>query len=216
MYLALAYEALGESHTAEKIYNERVAPVLEDKSPYIRVKNSDDTDEILKDTALAAVLASRLDIPDKEGLFEYAARNYSRKVLINAEKLMYVIEEYKKLSNTDVEFTYKYDGNTYTEKISGGGSVSVSVPSVKLSEFKITKVSGEACVVSVYNAPLVNLAEQDQNLKIKRTYYNYSTGNRNDRIQTGRYRKVVLEWDASRWLLTNIMRLPISPSIKTY
>ena len=56
MYLALAYEALGESHTAEKIYNERVAPVLEDKSPYIRVKNSDDTDEILKDTALAAVL----------------------------------------------------------------------------------------------------------------------------------------------------------------
>jgi hypothetical protein len=197
MYLALAYEALGESHTAEKIYNERVAPVLEDKSPYIRVKNSDDTDEILKDTALAAVLASRLDIPDKEGLFEYAARNYSRKVLINAEKLMYVIEEYKKLSNTDVEFTYKYDGNTYTEKISGGGSVSVSVPSVKLSEFKITKVSGEACVVSVYNAPLVNLAEQDQNLKIKRTYYNYSTGNETTEFKQDDIVKVVLEWDAS-------------------
>jgi tetratricopeptide (TPR) repeat protein len=196
MYLALAYEALGESHTAEKIYNEKVAPVLENKSPYIRVKNSDDTDEILKDTALAAVLASRLDMPDKEGLFEYAAGNYSRKILINAEKLMYVIEEYKKLPNTDVEFTYEYGGNTYTEKISSGGSVSVSVPSVKLSEFNITEVSGEASVVSVYNAPLLKLIEQDQNLKIKRTYYSYATGKETTEFRQDDIVKVVLEWDA--------------------
>jgi tetratricopeptide (TPR) repeat protein len=196
MYLALAYEALGESHTAEKIYNEKVAPVLENKSPYIRVKNSDDTDEILKDTALAAVLASRLDMPDKEGLFEYAAGNYSRKILINAEKLMYVIEEYEKLPSTDVEFTYEYDGNTYTEKISGGSSVSVSVPSVKLSEFNITEVSGEASVVSVYNAPLLKLIEQDQNLKIKRTYYSYATGKETTEFRQDDIVKVVLEWDA--------------------
>jgi len=196
MYLALAYEALGESHTAEKIYSEKVAPVLERKSPYIRVLNSDDTDEILKDTALAAVLASRLDLPDKEGLFNYIVSNYSRKVLVSAEKLMYVIEEYEKLPDTDVEFTYEYDGNTYTEKISGGGSVSVTIPSVKLSEFNITEVSGEAAVVSVYNAPLVNIAEQDKNLKIKRTYYSYATGKETTEFKQDDIVKVVLEWDA--------------------
>ena len=195
MYLALAYEALGESGTALKIYNEKVAPVLEKKSPYIRVLNSDDTDEILMDTALAAVLTSRLDLPDKEGLFNYTVSNYSKKILINAEKLMYVIEEYEKLPDADIEFTYKYDGNTYTEKISDGGSITVSVPSIKLSGFKITKVSGEACVVSVYNAPLANLAEQDQNLKIKRTYYNYATGEETTEFRQGDIIKVVLEWD---------------------
>ncbi|HZK26251.1 MAG TPA: alpha-2-macroglobulin family protein, partial [Thermoclostridium sp.] len=71
IYLALAFDTIGETIMAQSIYDTEVVPVLEDKKPYIRVNNSDDTDMILKETALAAVLASKLDAPHKEGLYQY-------------------------------------------------------------------------------------------------------------------------------------------------
>jgi hypothetical protein len=172
-----------------------VLPVLENKKPYIRVKNSDDTDEILKNTALAAVLASRLDMPEKEGLFEYVKGNYSRKVLLNAEKLLVVLEEYGKLPVTDVEFTYEYDGKTYTENLKDGGSVLVTVPSVRISDVKIKSVTGNASVVSVFNAPLTKEVKPDDNLKISRKFYDYKTGAEAAEFKQNDIVKVVLDWD---------------------
>ena len=122
VYLALAFDAIGETVMAQSIYDNEIVPVLEDKKPYIRVNNSDDTDTILKETALTAILASRLDTPDKEGLYQYITNNYSRKVLINVEKLLVIIEEFDKLPATDVAFSYEYDANTYDEKIANGFS----------------------------------------------------------------------------------------------
>ena len=104
---------------AQSIYDNEIVPVLEDKN-LIYVNNSDDTDAILKETALTAILASRLDTPDKEGLYQYITNNYSRKVLINVEKLLVIIEEFDKLPATDVAFSYEYDANTYDEKIANG------------------------------------------------------------------------------------------------
>lgn len=197
MYLALAYEALGETHVAAGLYNSKVSPSLESLDPYTRVKASEDTDEILKHTALAAVLASKLDLPDKNELFQYIRDNYSGKILINVEKLLFVIEEYEKLPAGNVEFTYEYDGNTYNETLKDGGSVVVKVPSVRLAELKITKVSGEATVVSVFKAPLTSQVQPDGNLKIKRTYYNYATGEETTEFKHNDLVKVVLEWDIS-------------------
>jgi len=197
MYLALAYEALGETHVAAGLYNSKVSPSLESLDPYTRVKASEDTDEILKHTALAAVLASKLDLPDKNELFQYIRDNYSGKILINVEKLLFVMEEYEKLPAGNVEFTYEYDGNTYNETLKDGGSVVVKVPSVRLAELKITKVSGEATVVSVFKAPLTSQIQPDDNLKIKRTYYNYATGEETTEFKHNDLVKVVLEWDIS-------------------
>ncbi|NLO40647.1 MAG: alpha-2-macroglobulin, partial [Ruminiclostridium sp.] len=195
LYLALAFEALGEDTIAHRIYHDTIKPKLENKQPYIRVKDSDDTDVILKNTALAAVLASRLDIADKEGLFQYVINNYSRKVLVNAEKLLAVLEEYKKLPDMDAEFTYEYDGKTYTESLKDGGGITVTIPSTRLSELKITKVTGEASVVSVFEAPLVKQVRPDETLTIKRTYYDYKTGKETTEFKQNDIVKVVLDWD---------------------
>lgn len=195
IFLALAFETLGETTIAQRIYDDRVTPLLENKKPYIRVKNSDDTDTILKDTALAAVLTSRLNDDDKEGLFQYTTDNYSKKVLVNAEKLLVIMEAYQKLSDASVEFTYEYDGKTYTESLKDGRSVSVTVPSTRLGDLKITKVFGEASVVQVFSAPLTEQIEPDANLKVKRTYYDYKTGKEATSFQQNDIVKVVLEWD---------------------
>ncbi len=195
MYLALAFEALGETAVAQKIYDDKVTPLLENKKPFIRVKESDDPDTILKDTALAAVLAARLDAKDKEGLFQYMTDNYSRKVLVNTEKLLFVLEEYQKLPASEVEFTYTYDGNTYTEQLKDGGSVTVKVPSTRLSELKITTVSGDASVVSVFEAPLTEQLQADDSLTIKRTFYDYKTGKETTQFQQNDIVKVVLDWN---------------------
>lgn len=195
IYLALAYEALGEKPVAVKLYNSKVSPSLEAVKPFMRVKVSEDKDEILKNTALAAVLASKLDLPEKNELFNYVWDNYSGKILTNVEKLLYVMEEYQKLPAIEAEFTYEYDGNTYNETIKDGGCVIVKIPSVKLSELKITKVSGEAAVVSVFKAHLTSQVQPDENLKIKRTYYNCFTGEETTEFKHNDLVKVVLEWD---------------------
>jgi len=195
MYLALAFDALGETAVAQEIYDEKVVPLLDDQKPFIRVRESDDPDAILRDTALAAVLAARLDTNDKEGLFQYMVSNYSKKILVNAEKLLYIMEEYQKLPASEVEFTYTYDGNTYTEKLQDGDSVVVKVPSVMLDQLKITEVFGNASVVSVFEAPLTEQLRQDDSLTIKRTYYDYKTGKETTQFQQNDIVKVVLDWN---------------------
>ncbi len=198
IYLALAFESLGETQVSQWLYEEKVKPVLEEESPYIRVANSNDTDIMLRDTALAAVLASKLNIPDKDGLFRYVTDNYSEKILVNAEKLLYIINEYQKLPAGDVKFTYEYDGNTYTETLKDGSGVTVNIPSAKLSEVKITDVSGEGTVVSVFKAPLSGQAKQDETLQVQRTYYNYATGEESVEFRQNDIVKVVLEWDIAK------------------
>lgn len=195
IYLALAFEAIGESTTAQGIYDNEIVPVLEVKKPYVRVKTSDDTDLILKETALAAVLAAKLDTPHREGLYQYIADNYSKKILVNAEKLLVITEEFRKLSSDDVSFTYEYDGSTFSEKITNGNAVTVTVPSVRLDKFKITEVSGEGSVTSVFKAPPEANVENDETLKIKRTYYNYRTGKETTEFRQNDIVKVVIEWD---------------------
>lgn len=195
IYLALAFEALGETAVAQRIYSEKIVPLLENQKPYIRVKESDDPDTILKDTALAAVLASRLDTKDKEGLFQYITNNYSRKILVNVEKLLVILEEYVKLPATEVEFTYTYDGKTYTENMKDGGGVTVKVPSTRLSELKITKVSGNGSVVSVFKAPLTEQVRNDESLTIKRTFYDFKTGKETTQFNQNDIVKVVLDWN---------------------
>ena len=195
IYLALAFEEVGETARARSIYDSEIAPVLENKNPYVRVKTTDDTDAILKETALAAVLASKLDTPHKEGLYEYIVNNYSKKILINAEKLLVIMEELNKLTSADVSFTYVYDGNTYSKKIVDGRPITVTVPSEKLSDLKITEVSGDVSVTSVFKAPPVTRVEPDVNLKIRRTYYDYKTGAETTEFKQNEIIKVVIEWD---------------------
>jgi hypothetical protein len=195
LYLALAFESVGEAAIAQRIYDDKIVPLLENKDPYIRVIGTNDPDVILKDTALAAVLASRLDTGEKQGLIRYVTDNYSKKILMNAEKLLIVHEEYLKLSDSEVEFTYTYDGNTYTESLKDGGLVTVTVPSVRVSDVKITDVKGDASVVMVYKVPLTTQIQPDDTLKIKRTYYNYATGRQTTQFKQNDIVKVVLEWD---------------------
>jgi len=195
IYLALAFEEIGEKTTARKIYDNEIAPWFEEKKPYVRVKTSDDTDTILKETALAAVLASRLDTAHREGLYQYIVNNRSTKILVNAEKLLFITEELNKLAPAEASFSYEYDGNTWSEKIQNGSAVTVKVPSVKLNDLRITEVNGEVSVTSVFKAPPVSGSEPDANLKIKRTYYDYRTGAKTNEFRQNDIVKVVIEWD---------------------
>lgn len=195
IYLALAYEEIGEKTTARKIYDKEIAPWFEEKKPYVRVKTSDDTDTMLKETALAAVLASRLDTSHKDGLYQYTVSNRSDKILVNFEKLLFIAGELDKLAPSEASFTYEYDGNTYRESIQNGSAVIFKVPSAKLGEVKITEVNGEIAVTSVFTAKPVSGSDQDVNLKVKRTYYDYRTGAKTNEFRQNDIVKVVIEWD---------------------
>jgi hypothetical protein len=87
IFIALAYAELGEYPPAEKIFVERVLPLLEQTDPYVRVK-AENRDLSLRYTALAAVLASKLDRSEKDGMYRYVSDNNSGEYLVNLEKLL--------------------------------------------------------------------------------------------------------------------------------
>lgn len=194
IYLALAFEEIGEKAVAQDIYNNEISPCFEIKKPYIRVNTSKDPDTILKETALAAVLASKLDTPQKDGLYQYIVNNHSDKILVNIEKLLIITEELDKTAPVEASFTYGYDGNTYTEKITRGNAVTVKIPSEKLKDLKIKEASGNVSVTSVFKTRPDTDTERDTKISVKRTYYDYKTGKETNVFRQNDIVKVVIEW----------------------
>ena len=109
IYLALAYFELGDLIKAEEIYEERISPYIEEYTPYYRVNTGSSKDSILEATSLCAYLASKLDRPEKEGLYDYCRINFTKDILIYTEKIMYISEVIDKSDSTDSQFTYSYE-----------------------------------------------------------------------------------------------------------
>lgn len=96
IYIALAYCELGELPKADKIFIEKITAHMKAYKPYYRIETGKDKDDILECTALAAILASKLDKPQKSGFYEYCVNNESKNMLTSIEKLLYIKEEIKK------------------------------------------------------------------------------------------------------------------------
>lgn len=203
IFLALAYAELGETPTADKLFVERLVPKMDIAEPYARIMTAGNTDQTRMDTALAAVLLSKLEREQKEGMFSFTADNWSKEILVNLEKLLYVISEIDKAPKPSAEFTYTYDGNTYTEELSGGGTVYLKLPSLKISDLSIDSVTGDISVVSIYKKQLTENLVPDGNLKVSRAYYNNSTGQQTQQFRQNDIVKVVISWDVAKDAIDN-------------
>lgn len=177
IFIGLAYEAIGDYAKAEEIYNTRISPNLERKDPYIRVKiNGKNTDASYSQTALAAVLASRIDSPDAPKLYKYAENNYSKILYTGIEEVLYLADRMKKLNDTEASFEYSFNGAVNKVDLSDGHCEVIKVPSVKTGELEIINVKGDVNVLSLFTAPYTNRVNNEPGITITRKYYNASTG----------------------------------------
>jgi hypothetical protein len=171
VFIALGYCALGEMEAASQLYDDRIAPKLEQITPYYRVNTGADQDDILEATSAANLLATKLEKPEKEGLYQYCIKNYTTDILINIEKLSHIEQEIVK--RTDVKGAIKYTlfGEEFTRQLGNGGSYTLRIPAQNMSEFKLLEVTGGVGAVSVYKAPMTEIGEVDNGVTVRRRYY---------------------------------------------
>jgi len=193
IYIALAYCELGDLPKAATIYNERILPEIEEYKPFYRLNTGKDNDDILECTALAAVLASKLDKPQKKGLYRYCMENSTKDILINVEKLLYITEELKKSKDEVVEFSYSYNGEKKTRTLKNGESYIITVPSKNLSQFKVESVKGSISLVSIFTSEISGLNKPDTSLTVERQYS--QKGNQTNSFKQGDIVKVEITWD---------------------
>ncbi|MDD4494778.1 MAG: alpha-2-macroglobulin family protein [Eubacteriales bacterium] len=198
IFLALAYAQLGEKPKADKIFVDRLGSMVDESEPYARLLVKGNTDTTLQYTALTSVLMSALGRSQKDGMFAYINDNWSKEVLINLEKLMYIRSEIDKAPAASAEFTYTYEDQSYTEKLENGSVAYLKIPSLKVKDLKIVSVSGNVGVVSVYNKKLTQSVIPDENLTVSRQYFDYTSGMAKGTFEQNDIVKVVINWSISK------------------
>lgn len=206
--LALAYDALGDRSSATDIYQRKVSPKLERKEPYIRVKiTNNDTDTSYKQTALVAVLASRLNSDDAPKLFNYVENNTSKTQYVGVEKILYLKEQAQKLPDTQAAFTWTYAGKTEKVELKNGSSEVLTIPSVKINELKITDIQGDISVLSLYTTSYTQNVKNDTGVTIQRKYYNAETGEETTTFKSNDLVKVVITYNIDKSAIDNTYEL---------
>ncbi|MCL2057631.1 MAG: Ig-like domain-containing protein [Oscillospiraceae bacterium] len=157
-YIALGYLALGEAEKAAMLYDSRVAPKLQRLEPYYRVDEGSDNIKILAATSAAAALATKLDRPEKEGLYQYCVNFHAADARIDMdssiEKLAYIKHEIAKKHDSVGAVTYALFGDERTIELSDGRSHTLTIPSQSIGELEILGVAGDVGAVVSYKAPM--------------------------------------------------------------
>ncbi|MCX8130598.1 MAG: Ig-like domain-containing protein [Clostridia bacterium] len=196
LYIALAYCELGETSKADRLFTDSISKYIEEYRPYYRLNTGIDRDDTLECTSLASQLASKLNKPEKKGLYEYCLANSTKDILINLEKLTYIAQEIGKATEDTAKFTYTLYGKKHTRALKNGEVFTLNIPSRKISELKISSVSGSISVISVFKEQTTLPAKLDPNISVSRKYFSYA----NPTKQTTTFKendivKVVLDWN---------------------
>ncbi|MDP4181787.1 MAG: Ig-like domain-containing protein [Bacillota bacterium] len=193
IYVALAYCELGETGKAENIFNQKISSHIESRQPFYRVRTGNDGDDILECTSLAAILASKLDKPQKNGLYEYCINSHTKDILINIEKLIYISSEIEKANDENVKIKYSYEGKQVNKVLEKGEVFSVTIPSENILKFNVESVEGDITLVSIFRTSLNSEQRNDNDLKIERSYY--VGNNKTNRFKAGDLVKIEITWN---------------------
>ena len=172
IYTALAYANYNEIPEARRIFSQYVLDSITASDLNARLEFGDDLDERLKNTALTALLAAKIDLSEKEGLFNYISKEYSNEYLTMIEKLEYIRIQLENAEPLPAQIEYEYLGNKKTIEV-GKYSRSITIPSLKASELKILSVKGDIDVSTAFKVKKM-LTGTDSHLGINRQYINYS------------------------------------------
>jgi hypothetical protein len=203
LYLALAYSELGDEYMAEQIYKEKISKYVDAYKTVKRIKYGKSVDDYLEYSALMMMLASNLNMDDKDLFYEYVKTTNSKEILVNSEKLFYIMNEINKLSSKEPKVVYSYQGKTYSEVIKDGWPITVKIPSTNLDQFKVKSVEGEVALIAIYDRPLINSTKQDENLKVSKTYYNFATNKKTNTFNESDIVKVVIDVDIDKKAVDN-------------
>ncbi|MGI6085743.1 MAG: Ig-like domain-containing protein [Acetivibrionales bacterium] len=204
IYLGMAYEAIGDLAKANEIYQKHIVPELERKDPFIRVKvRKNDTDTSYRQTAFAAAYAARINNPDASKLFAFVQNNYSKTQYTGVEKVLYLSEMIDILPDTEASIEYVMNGKTHAVKLENGNCEVVKVPSVNIDDLRITKVTGDVSVLSLFTGSFTDNVKNDSGLTLTRKYYDAATGEEKTTFEANDLVKVEITYTIDKSAIDN-------------
>jgi len=204
VYLGMAYEALGDLSKANEIYMKRIAPELERKDPYIRVKiKRNDTDTSYRQTALVAAYAARIGSPDASRLFAFVQNSYSKTQYAGVEKVLYLAEMVNTLSDAKASFSYTVGGKTYDVELNDSYCEIIKVPSINIDTIKITNVTGDVSVLSLFTDSFTENVQNDSGITLTRKFYDAVTGKEKTTFKADDLVKVEITYTIDKTAIDN-------------
>lgn len=153
IYAAMSLYELGDKEGAYKIYLGLMGQYAEHLDPYVRLKVSDNQDEVLADTTLMAILAGGLDDEYRDKLWQYASEHNGNEILTNMEELMYISQTMPNLKPGDAGFTFKTNEKGADVTLSKGSVYRIYLSPAELNVISFSNIKGNVGVTSIYDMP---------------------------------------------------------------
>lgn len=171
VYLALAFQSLGDDPSARALLDGVTRAYLEELAPYRRLKVGEDQDDILEATALAAVLAAGTSDPRAESLFRYLEDNWMVDHLLYLEELGYVAQALERSNPAAARFAYTLDGRRVEVRLERGAARTLSLSPAELAGLRVEVLEGELAAATLYQAPLADQKPKlSADIKVRRSY----------------------------------------------
>ena len=201
VYLALAYAALGDTSTARELYAAHVAPHIIPIAPFYRV-DGDFRHVILQRTSYAALLAAKLNMPERTGLHTYTARAHTDDLVVQVNQLAFIAHEITRLNDQAASVTYTLFGEEITRDLSGWNRFTLRIPTQNLHEFEIIAITGEVGAISTHRVPMEEIETSDTGVTINRQFFRAGETTPRTTFDQGDLIRVQITIDYSRTALT--------------
>ncbi|MGE5454852.1 MAG: hypothetical protein ACM3O9_06615, partial [Methylocystaceae bacterium] len=168
--LSLALLELGDGAYATQVYQELIGKYSQDLGTTLRIKVGRDQDEIIAATTQMAVLASRLNQPEKQRLLAYLQQNPGEEIVNSLEILQILKYDLRYMDTEPVSFTYELKGKAFSHALKGNETLQLTVLPQDLPTLKFNQIKGKVGLMVYYSAPVPSKAGINEDLAIKRTY----------------------------------------------
>lgn len=204
IYIALTYAEIGDKYYANNIYKESIKSFIQTFKKTSRIKCSDNDDDNLEHTALVMMLASKLNLDNKSLLYDYVSNKESKEQLTNIELIQYIINELKYTKHKESKISYEYNNKRYSFTIKNGIPKTIKLPSSKINTFKIKKVNGKVNLVTINTQALSSVKVKDNELYVKRSYIQTSTGKKRNVFNQSDIVKVKLQYNINKAAIDDV------------
>lgn len=177
LYLTQAIYDLGAHEWARSIYFEVLEKYGKEKAPRIVLEVSENKNETFHTTALAAVLASSLNLPEKDSLWEgvkyhYTLKNFEPDVLISLEEYNFIKKALPNIKPSPVKVSYELEGKKMKVELTGGQIHSFQVSKEEAGSLKFKEIEGDVVISKRYIQPFDYVSHaRDEDIKIRREYF---------------------------------------------
>lgn len=170
LYTTLALAEIGDRENARKLYIDLLQQYGETNDVYTRLRANSDM-ESLEMTALATVIAAKIQDPIIDKLWRYTSQAHVANIITPLEQALFLSEIIQQLPQSDSAFTISINGIESEIDMSNGNIFELRLSEDQAKTTRITSITGSVELMTLKQVE--SDGEQNNNLvSIKREYRN--------------------------------------------